>query len=264
MANRRDVDANKKIAEPQAQLSSKRRRLAAPIVHNPTRFIDQPLFDELKSAALSASPDACMLAAKRAVANGTQPDDIADYYVPELARDMGEQWCKDQLSFAGVTIGVSRLQAVLRALGPNWSGEKTYSGDAPSILLIVGHEVYHTLGAIVLSGQLRRKGFSVKLILGGRPEDIADRICRTKYHGVFVSASCGETLESLRRIVDVVKTSMTNPPPVVVGGTILDVEDAETIMTLTGADYATKNPDEALETCGINLINAHATDGTSL
>ena len=202
-----------------------------------------------------------MQAAKRAVANGTLPEDIADYYVPELARDMGDQWCKDQLSFAGVTIGVSRLQAVLRALGPSWSSDNSSRPDAPSILLIVGHEVYHTLGAIVLSGQLRRKGLSVKLIMGGRAEDIADRICRTKYHGVFISSSCGETLESLRRIVNVVKTSMENPPPVVVGGTILDVEHAETIVALTGADYATKNPDEALETCGISPftpIDTHA------
>lgn len=265
MADRRSVDANKQIAAPSAQPSSTGRRDAAPVVQDMLQNIDQTLFEELKSAALSSDPDACMRAAKMAVSKGTQPEDLADFYVPELARDMGDQWCEDQLSFAGVTIGVSRLQAVLRALGPNWSGDNVSDPNAPSILLIVGQEVYHTLGAIVLSGQLRRKGFSVKLILGGKSEDIAERLCRTKYHGVFISSSCGETLESLRRIVDVVKTSIDNPPPIVVGGTILEVETAENVMELTGADHATKIPDEALELCGLTqktLINVQSTDRT--
>lgn len=265
MADRRSADAKKQTAEPLAQLGSVGHRIVASATHDSELLVDQVLFDELKSAALSKSPDACMLAAKKAVAEGTLPEDLADHYVPALARDMGTQWCEDQLSFAGVTIGVSRLQAVLRALGPNWSGDKVSSADAPSILLVVGQEVYHTLGAIVLSGQLRRKGFSVKLVLGGKPKDVADLICRTKYHSVFISSSCGETLESLRRIVDAVKNSITNPPLIVVGGTILEVETAENVMALTGANYATNVPDEALRFCGLNqmtTINAHIEDGT--
>lgn len=265
MADRRSVDAKKQIAEPTAQPSPAKRRSAAPVVQDIARHVDQALFDELKSAALSSDPDACMLAVEAAVANGTRPEDLADFYVPALARDMGDQWCVDQLSFAGVTIGVSRLQAMLRSLGPNWSGDNVSTPNAPSILLIVGQEVYHTLGAIVLSGQLRRKGFSVKLVLGGKPEDIADRICRTKYHAIFISSSCGETLESLRRIIDVVKTSTKSPPPVVVGGTILEIETVEDVMALTGADYATRIPDEALRLCGLKQTmptNAHAKDRT--
>jgi methylmalonyl-CoA mutase cobalamin-binding subunit len=114
--------------------------------------------------------------------------------------------------------------------------------------------VYHTLGALVLGGQLRRKRLSVKLILGGRPNDIAERVSSTDYDCVFLSSSRGESLESLRRLVEAVKSATKTPPPVVVGGTILEVEQAETITTLTGADFATIIPDEALAFCGLNHI----------
>lgn len=260
MTDRRSLGANKRPAEPLARHGSTRRKASASIVHDIPREIDQALYDKLKSAALSDDPDSCLRVAKAAVANGIQPEDIADVYVPTLARDMGDKWCRDSLSFAGVTIGVSRLQSVLRALGPNWSGDNASGPNGPSILLIVGQEVYHTLGAIVLSGQLRRKGFSVKLVLGGAPENIAAQLCRTSFESVFISSSCGERLESLRKIVHVVKTSIENPPPVVVGGTILDVETAENVMALTEADYATKIPDEALEYCGLK-VTTQATGG---
>ena len=166
---------------------------------------------------------------------------------------MGDAWCVDQLSFAGVTIGVSRLQAMLRTLGPSWSGDNALHPEAPLMLLIVPQDAYHTLGAIVLSGQLRRKGMSVKLMLGGKPEDIADRVARNSFQAIFISSSRGETLESLRRIIDVVKTSAPKPPPIVVGGSILEVESANDVTALTGADYATRRPDEALRLCGLQV-----------
>lgn len=265
MADGRQFDAKKMIAVSVTQPSSTERRVAAAVGNDAARDLDQRLFCELKTATLSTDPHACRQAVRTAISGGTRPEDLADFYIPALARDLGDLWCEDQLSFAGVTIGVSRLQAMLREMGPTWSSDNASDPAAPSILLIIGQDVYHTLGAIVLSGQLRRKGYSVKLILGGKAAEIADRMKRNKYQAVFVSSSRGERLEALRRIIDVVKTSTQTPPPIVVGGTILEVETAHDVVALTGADYATAIPDEALRLCGFSEIQRHAQhakDGT--
>lgn len=251
MADRQNFDAKKENVAPLAQPDSRRRRGAAAVVDAMPRNVDDKLFVVLRAAALNPDPQICRNAIRSAVKNGTRPEHLADFYIPAIARDLGDQWCEDQLGFASVTIGVSRLQAMMRELGPNWASDNASDPAAASILLVVLQDVYHTLGAIVLSSQLRRKGYSVKLLLGGRPEDVADRISRTKYQSVFISSSRGETLESLRYIIDVIKTSMSNPPPVVVGGSILEVETEEEITALTGADYATRIPDEALKLCGL-------------
>jgi methanogenic corrinoid protein MtbC1 len=251
MADSHNSDAKNEPVESVIQLGSKVRQIDEASSDDVSEHIDPLLYASLKNAALSKDPDACKHEVNAALMAGTRPEDLADFYVPALARDMGDQWCVDQLSFAGVTIGVSRLQAMMRELGPNWTSDNATQPEANAILLLVPREVYHTLGAIVLSSQLRRMGVSVKLLLGGKPDDIVQRLSRTSYQAVFISASCGETLESLRRIVDIIKTNTKTPMPVVIGGSILDVQTTNDVTALTGADHATRMPDEALRLCGL-------------
>ncbi len=216
--------------------------------------LDQHLLTTLETAALSAERAECRIVVQDAVNAGFTAEAIVDLYIPEVARRLGDQWCADSLGFANVTIAVSRLQSMLRELGLDWSGDAIGNAAAPTIMLIVPQEVYHTLGAMVLGSQLRRSGVSVRMALGLRHEDLATRLRRSNFHAVFISSSCSETLETLSRIVDVVKTSTVNSPPVVIGGSLLDVETKENITALTGADYATKIPSEALELCGLSKI----------
>ncbi len=251
MTDRRNVDVLKGSAVSKRQRSPAVSRAAFAIVQDIERRVDGALYTNFYEAALSPDPDHCNTVLENALSSGTRPEDVADFYIPALSREMGDRWCSDQLSFAGVTIGVSRLQAMLRALGPHWSGDKAADPSAPAVLMIVPQEAHHTLGAIVLSGQLRRRGLSVRLMLGAKPKDVAKRICRTNYHGIFISSSQSETLETLRKIVDAVKTSTEDAPPIVVGGAILEVETVDNITALTGADYATRIPDEAIRLCGL-------------
>ncbi len=252
MPDRRNIDAKARNDVPERQTGRTAARAAMAVVRDVPRHLDPVILDDLHQAALSADRQACSHVLVRALANGVRREDIADFYIPGVARRMGDEWCSDELGFAGVTIGVSRLQSMLRELGPDWSGDQSADPAAPSIMLLVPQEVYHTLGAMVLAGQLRRIGLSVRMMLAARAEEVAERIQRTKYDAVFISSSQGETLESLRRIVDVVKTATDQPPPVVVGGSLLEVESKEDVTALTGADYATIQVYEALKFCGLN------------
>lgn len=250
MADHRNADVKKDLA---AGMPDADKKPVVSLVRDTAPSIDSRHIEMLREAVLSPLPETSRNAVRDLIASGVAPSDIADFYIPAVARLLGDDWCVDQLSFANVTVGSARLQAMLRSLGPNWSGDSAARHGSASILLIVPEDVYHTLGALVLGGQLRRMGFSVKLILGCRNQDIAIRVQRTTYDAVFISSSHGETLESLRRIVDVVKTALSSPPPIVVGGSILDVETKENVTALTGADHATRIPEEAVELCGLQV-----------
>lgn len=226
-------------------------KMAAVLVRDTPNDLDVTVLSALHNAVLGRDPETAKQVIHDLIANGVTAVDLADFYIPEVARKLGDQWCIDELSFATVTIGSARLQSMLRSLGPDWSGERTGKTATASILLVVPQEVYHTLGALVLGGQLRRKGMSVKLVLGGKPQDVANHVESAHYDCVFLSSSRGETLESLRRLVEAVKTATLTPLPVVIGGTILEVEPIETITALTGADFATSIPEEALRLCGL-------------
>ncbi len=99
------------------------------------------------------------------------PTLFADRYVPEIARRLGKGWEDDTMSFAQVTMGASRLQAILREIGADWAADQgalasMTHAERSTILMIVPPGEQHTLGVFVLIGQLRRRGVSVCLRIG--------------------------------------------------------------------------------------------------
>lgn len=183
---------------------------------------------------------------------GFSPVSIAEIYVPEAARILGDAWCEDEQSFAFVTIGCSRLHGILRELDPHCRPAAPNDIHAPSVLVVVAEDIYHTLGATVLTGMLRRRGYNVRLWLGAKPAEMEAALLDCDYQSVLISASSGESLETLRRIVKSVKNALTEPPKVILGGTVVAdgaISSADA-LALTGADYVTNDPAEAIALCG--------------
>lgn len=253
MADHRNVDAETRPDAANEPRTQPMQQAVLAVVRDIKNSLDPQIVSSLHAAVLDPATDATKRVVKTLLAEGLRPEDLADFYVPEVARALGERWCSDSLGFADVTIGVSRLQAVLRSLGPNWSSVGAGDGQAGSILLVVPEDVHHSLGSVVLAGQLRRKGISVRLVLGEKPREIAERVRLSSFDAVFISSSRCESLESLRRIVDAVKNANQKPPFVVIGGSILETEAADTVTALTKADYATRIPGEALRLCGLQV-----------
>lgn len=184
---------------------------------------------------------------------GVRPEDIADHYIPAVARRLGDLWCEDEVGFATVTIGVARLQGLLRDLEDLAGARGTEEPGGAALLIVVASGVYHTLGAMVLTGQLRRQGHAVRLMLGAEPDAVAVAVRQARFDAVLVSSADGAPAEGVRRLVHAVKNATGSPPPVVIGGTVLETaaEIGADILTLTGADHATCDPNEALRLCGL-------------
>ncbi len=184
---------------------------------------------------------------------GVSVEDIADHYIPAVARLLGNQWCEDEVGFATVTIGSARLQGLLRTLGPEWRADRLADSNAPALLIAVGSNVHHTLGAMVLTGQMRRRGLSVRLMLGAEPERLGPTLRRVRFDAVFISSSSGESVDSLTQMVSAIKASTGFAPPVVIGGTIVEAQRKAgvDIAARTGADFVTNDPNEALALCGL-------------
>ena len=145
---------------------------------------------------------------------------IADHYLPAVARKMGEDWCDDTKSFAQVTIGVSRLQRLLLDLGPEWRADVVADYDAPTVLVLTGPSADHTFGAKIIVGQLRRRGLSVRLAAGLRPNQVKTLLGKAHFDVVMISASLAEAVAPIRAIADAVRASESWVPPIVLGGSI--------------------------------------------
>lgn len=206
---------------------------------------------DLWSACLSADRDACHAAVRRALADGFSRTEISDRYIPAVAHQLGEMWCADTLGFAEVTIGTARLQALLRDLGPEWCADQKARADAPLIFLISPRDDQHTLGTVLVAGQMRRRGYSVRMALDPTLHDLRRQIQSLSFDAIFISASQSESLEKLRRMVEFLRNASDEPPPIALGGGVLS--EHENVASLTGVEIATNNIDEAIEHCGLTL-----------
>lgn len=197
---------------------------------------------QLRAACLRDQPGACLRSAKGMMKAGIDAGRIADIYVPAVAQALGEDWVADRNSFADVTLGASRLQSLLRELDE--AAALHPYGDGPAVLVATAAEAHHTLGAVLLAGQLRRQGFSVRLLLGARPADLQQQLRQSGYDAVFLSASRSEDPQVLRRLVEAAR-----PVPLVLGGGLLEL--GPEVVAQTRAPLATSDLSEALRLCNL-------------
>lgn len=214
-------------------------------------LLSEHFVDALSAAVRAGDGSARAGVVRDMIAARIRREDIADFYIPEVARRLGAAWCEDGLSFAEVTIGVARLQGLLREIGPDWFSEAHVEPDAPGVLVIVLDDEFHTLGAMVMCAQLGRMGLSVRLLMGRNETDVADVVTAGQFDAVFISASQGNRLETLRKLVEKIRSAALRSTPVVLGGSI--VTRVTDIKTRTGADHATTDAREALRACGLRI-----------
>ncbi len=176
---------------------------------------------------------------------------LADVYIPLAARRMGEAWHNDQMSWMDVSIGVARLQSLLREIGTAWVADQAGDTGHGIVMFIVPDREQHTLGPMVATGQLRRYGVSVCLRIAPSVNELRSLMAARRFDGVMVSVSTRDKLESVAKTVQILRTMVTHPMPIIVGGAVQ--AKSEDIMSMTGADFSSNDVGAALEVMGLKF-----------
>lgn len=216
-----------------------------------TSLLSERFLDELEDSVRSMELGRRETVVRDMIEARIRREDIVDFYIPEVARRMGARWCEDGLSFADVTIGVSRLQGLLRDLCSDWFGSFEADPVAPGIMVVVLADEFHTLGSMVLCSQLARAGVSVKLVVGRSESELLASVAAGHFDAILISAAMGEKVVRLRKLVEKIRAASVNPTPIVIGGSIVTRE--ADVKTKTGADCATTDAKEALRACGLSI-----------
>ena len=85
------------------------------------------------------------------------------------ARYLGDLWTEDLCSFTDVTVGLGRLQRVLRELSPAFGCSVDHPEAGRSVLLLPTPGEQHTFGLVIVGEFFRRAGWSVSGGGCGRP-----------------------------------------------------------------------------------------------
>ena len=157
---------------------------------------------------------------------GLQTDAIVDYCIPKIARNYGQEWISDSVSFASVSVGCVHLQLVLKHIIHD-RGFNVLDGNGKCVLLAALSPEQHTLGALVLADQLRRLDFSVKMCPSSSTDDVTQKVFENKYHAVLFSASTLEAAELSAQCVNQIRQNYVYQPLVFLGGPVLSSHSRE-------------------------------------
>lgn len=104
--------------------------------------------------------------------SGISVETIYTDLLAPVARYLGELWEDDLCDFTQVTVGLGRLQQVLRELSPAF-GQSNASTSGNRVLLLPGPGEQHTFGLVMVAEFFRRAGWDVG---GGAWEAGADPV----------------------------------------------------------------------------------------
>lgn len=180
------------------------------------------------------------------VARGTSVESLLLDLMAPAARLMGEMWTADLCHFVDVTLGLSRLQQLLRRLNTQSSrADGLRTAAMPQALLLPAPGEQHMFGLRILEEFLLRDGWDVRCNLRINESDIIDLVSEDDYVFAGFSLSHEDLLKPLASAIQMVRdTSRNRDIKVMVGGVIF--VDHPELVSNVGADALGRDAKEAV------------------
>ena len=140
------------------------------------------------------------------------------------ARELGELWEQDRVDFATVTVGLGRLQRLLRHLSPDFGQEVDHPRNGRRVLLTQPDSEQHMFGLSMVAEFFRREGWDVLGGVAGVGIDANAWVKRDWFDALGFSIGSESSLPWLRDTIAAVRRLSRNRSVVVlVGGPIFSM-----------------------------------------
>jgi methanogenic corrinoid protein MtbC1 len=161
------------------------------------------------------------------------------------ARRLGLMWDEDRCDFTQVTVGLMRLQQVMRAISPAFLEAAPPTPRAARVLLVPAPGEQHTFGLVMVAEFFHRAGW---LVAGG-PEsagvDPVAMVRATPFAMIGISIGSHTRLDAVARQIRAVRRASRNRAiGVMIGGPLLI--DHPEIASLVGADATAADGGQAV------------------
>ncbi|WP_439574788.1 cobalamin B12-binding domain-containing protein [Phreatobacter sp.] len=168
------------------------------------------------------------------------------------ARQLGDLWLRDQCSFADVTIGLVRLQQIMRTMSPPPVHHAHPFERQPRALLMPYANEQHTLGLSVVKEMFLEAGWQVELVSVEHMGQARELLGAEWFDLVGVSLSNDDLLAPLTSAISAMRRGSQNRSiGVLVGGSAFNGRPDRCV--LVGADGAPEDGREAVRLAG-NLV----------
>jgi methanogenic corrinoid protein MtbC1 len=191
------------------------------------RFADLPL--KLEASSLLAEVDSF-------IEQGVSLNSIFIDLLAPAARTLGEMWEQDDCDFVDVTMGLWRLQEVMREIAeraPKVEQDESLGPRAALFAPIPGDQ--HNFGALMIEEVFARAGWQSEVLLATQRRELLDILAKKPFDlvGLTVSRDCPSA--ALSSLVKSIRSVSANPHiAVLLGGQAINQNPA--IVADVGAD----------------------------
>ncbi len=140
-----------------------------------------------------------------------------DLFAP-AARHLGGLWDSDLCDFATVTVGLGRLQRLLRELSPAFGAEVEHPRNGRRAMLAQPNDEQHSFGLSMVAEFFRRAGWEVHGGPGGAASDPTARVREEWFDMVGLSIGSEARLSWLERSVATLRQASRNRALVIIVG----------------------------------------------
>lgn len=193
-------------------------------------------------ACLSHDEERCPAIVNDLIDAGLPLERICLDLLAPAARALGKGWEEDEVDFLEVTLGLGRMQRVVRDLGRRVAAETLLSPDAGQAFLCAMPDEQHSLGLAMVAEFFVADGWGVTV---GHPignSDVVKEIAAHWYDVVGLSAGVVERVPKIRELVaSIRKASLNADLSIMVGGRAFN--DNPALVQRVGADASA--PDAA-------------------
>lgn len=206
-------------------------------VSEANRFATLPL--ELEAAGLLEEVD-------KFLAEGVSTDAIYIDLLALAARRLGEMWVADECDFVDVTMGLWRLQEVMRDIAARTPRITTALASPRSILVAAMPGDQHTFGAQMVEEVFNKAGWQSELHSQSERRELLDRLAKQSFDAVALTISRDCPSAVISSLIKSMRGISVNPHlSVLVGGNSINNNPA--LVAEVGADGTGSDARAALE-----------------
>jgi methanogenic corrinoid protein MtbC1 len=196
------------------------------------------------------------------IAEGATVETICLDLLAPVARLLGEMWDRDECDFIDVTMGLWRLQEVMREIAARSPVDLPAIKVPRSALFSPMPGDHHNFGTLMIEEVFSRAGWHSEALVKPDRRELLDRLARRSFDlvGLTLARDCPSA--ALATLVKAMRNASANPRiAVLVGGRMIN--ENPSMVEEVGADGTGADALAALETAE-NLVKASALSSQNL
>ena len=179
--------------------------------------------EEFTQLSLSGEAHVLLDFVDNCLANGSSVEVIFVELLAPAARRLGEYWEEDSEDFVGVTMGLWRIQEILRELTLRIPPKSRPGHGQRSALFSAMPGEQHSFGTLMVAECFQRAGWDADVLIEATQSELNGKLAKRHYDviGLTVTRDC--TTAALSSVINTIKTVSSNPNiRVLMGGRVIN------------------------------------------